>query len=42
MGLGDVTLKTVMEVRQGFEEHLSRQGALLLVSLCGSLGIASL
>lgn len=33
VGLGDVTLKTVMEVRQDFEEHLSRQGALLLVSI---------
>lgn len=31
-GLGDVTLKAVMEVRQDFEEHLSRQGAQLLVA----------
>lgn len=27
-----MTLKAVMEVRQDFEEHLSRQGAQLLVA----------
>lgn len=42
-GLGDVTLKTVMRLRQDFEKHLSTQGTQSLLSLlCSTLCIVSL